>query len=325
MSRNKHGNSIHLHILDTPQEMAAVEELQRLIWPGTETEIVPAHMLLAAAHNGGLVIGAYQISMPFGDTSTESLVNVVAGEMPQGASLVGFVFSFPGIYTTPDGPRLKHHSHMMGVLPEFRDQGIGFALKRAQWQMVRHQGIDRITWTFDPLISRNAYLNIAQLGAVCNIYLREVYGKMRDQLNIGLTTDRFQVDWWVNSCRVSRRLSKRSRLQLDLAHFLAAGLNIVNPTQINADGLPQPVSITQLDSLFQNIPSNDTSMLLVEIPADFQSLKVADLALALEWRTHTRLLFEELFRFGFMATDFVYLPGAYPRSFYVFSNGERTL
>ena len=120
---------------------------------------------------------------------------------------------------------------MLGVHPAYRDHGIGFTLKRAQWQMVRHQGLDRITWTFDPLLSRNAYLNIARLGAVCNTYLRAVYGELRDGINAGLPSDRLQVDWWVNSQRVNRRLSRRARPPLDLAHYLAAGAQVINPTR----------------------------------------------------------------------------------------------
>ena len=111
--------------------------------------------------------------------------------------LIGFVFGFPGIEPTPDGPRPKHCSHILGVLPDHRDGGVGFALKRAQWQMVRHQGLDHVTWTYDPLLSRNAHLNIARLGAVCSTYRRSEYGDMRDGLNAGLPSDRFQVDWWV--------------------------------------------------------------------------------------------------------------------------------
>jgi predicted GNAT superfamily acetyltransferase len=169
----------NLKILETPQEMESVEDLQRLVWPGSETEIVPVHLLVTAVHNGGLAIGAYQ----------------AAKENGQMERLVGFVFGFVGLYYTPDGPRPKHCSHMLGVDPALRDQGLGFALKRAQWQMVRHQDIDRITWTYDPLLSRNAHLNIARLGAVCNTYRREVYGQMRDGLNVGLPSDRFEVDW----------------------------------------------------------------------------------------------------------------------------------
>jgi predicted GNAT superfamily acetyltransferase len=299
------GDHYQIHILETPEAMTAGEDLQRVVWPGNETDIVPAHMFLAAVHNGGLVIGAYDFSAS-ADASAKDAI------------LVGFVFGFPGIYATPDGPRLKHHSHMLGVHPEHRDQGIGFALKRAQWQMVRHQGIDRITWTYDPLLSRNAYLNITRLGAVCNTYLREEYGEMRDGLNIGLPSDRFQVDWWVNSPRVTRRLSKRPRRKLDLAHFLAAGTTILNPTHTQEDGLPHPHG----GELADIAAPQETPLLLVEIPADFLALKDKQPALALEWRLHTRALFENLFGRGYLVTDFVHLPGTHSRSFYILSYGE---
>jgi predicted GNAT superfamily acetyltransferase len=123
-----------IRLLETPAEMVAVEALQRLVWPNSETDVIPAHMLLAVVHNGGLALGAFV-----------------------GEELVGISFGFPGFYTTPDGPRLKHHSHILGTHPAWEGKGIGFALKRAQWQLVRKQGIDRMTWTYDPLFSRSAF------------------------------------------------------------------------------------------------------------------------------------------------------------------------
>jgi predicted GNAT superfamily acetyltransferase len=318
-----------LHILESPSEMEAVEELQRRTWPGSETDIVPAHLLLAAVHNGGLVIGAY--AAPDGSARDSYFGTLPDAETGQALSpeaerlLIGFAFGFPGLYATPDGPRLKHCSHMLGVRPDFRDQGVGFALKRAQWQMVRHQGIDRITWTYDPLLSRNAFLNIARLGAVCNTYLRNEYGEMRDELNAGLPSDRFQVDWWVSSQRVKRRLSKKPRPPLDLAHYLAAGVEIINPSQPGAQGLPRPGSAPLSYIVGEERRGDEDVILLLEIPSDFQALRLADPALALEWRLHTRQLFEGLYQRGYLATDFIYLPGSAPRSFYVLSDGESTL
>ena len=296
-----------LHILETPEEFVAVEDLQRLIWPGNETEIIPGHLLLTAAHNGGVALGVYdsdKLSLP---------------------KLIGFTFGFVGLYETPDGPRPKHCSHMLGVHPDYRDQGIGFLLKRAQWQIVRHQGLDRITWTYDPLLSRNAHLNIARLGAVCNTYQREAYGEMRDKLNAGLPSDRFQVDWWVNSRRVSQRLSKRARKPQELTHYLGAEAAILNPSFINADNLPHPPANFDLQALSAASPEESSALLLVEIPSDFQALRVSSPALALEWRLHTRLLFETLFERGYLVTDFTHLPGPTPRSYYVLSYGESTL
>jgi len=311
---------IILRILETPQEMSAVEDLQRQVWPGDETDIVPGHMLLAAAHNGGLVIGAYDAGEA-GEAGEQA--GLAWGDIPVGAPLVGFTFGFPGLYTTPDGPRPKHCSHMLGVHPEHRDRGVGFKLKRAQWQMVRHQGLDRITWTYDPLLSRNAHLNIARLGAVCNTYLREEYGDMRDGLNAGLPSDRFQVDWWIRSQRVSRRLSKRMRRSLDLAHYLAAGTTILNPSLVGEDGLPCPPAAFRLGEIENvNAVQEEQPLLLVEIPADFLALKATNPTLALAWRLHTRDIFETLFERGYLVTDFVHLSGTYARSFYVLSYGE---
>lgn len=300
-----------IKIIEKPEEFTAVENLQRQVWPGSEVDIVPAHVLLASAHNGGVAIGAYKEEGENTGQDDDSL-------------LAGFVFGFPGLYFTPDGPRPKHHSHMLGVHPDYRDRSLGFHLKRAQWQIVRHQGLDLITWTFDPLLSRNAYLNIVKLGAVCNTYLRDLYGMMRDDLNVGLPSDRFQVDWWVNSQRVNRRLSRLARRKLDLAHYLAAGIEVVNPTSIDEHGLPQPLPGAALHAVLAK-DEVTRSIILVEIPADFIRLKTLNPELGLDWRLHTRSLFENLFGRGYIVTDFIHLPSNHPRSYYVLTHGESTL
>jgi predicted GNAT superfamily acetyltransferase len=279
-----------IKVLESPDDMTAVEALQRAVWPGSETDVVPAHMLITAVHNGGLLVGAF--------------VN---------EQLVGFVFGFPGIEFTPDGPRPKHCSHMMGIHPAQRDAGIGFALKRAQWQMVRHQGLDHITWTYDPLLSRNAYLNIAKLGAVCNTYRRSEYGDMRDGLNAGLPSDRFLVDWWINTRRVDRRLSKRARRPLKLDDFSKAELQPLYSLQLQTGQLPRPP---------EHFLPLDDNLTLAEIPSDFSMLKDADFALARDWRFFTREVFETAFTAGYIVTDFIYDQS---RSFYVLAHGESTL
>jgi len=284
---------ITIKILDTPEEMVQVEDLQRLVWPDCETDVIPGHLLVTAAHNGGLVLGAY------------------ADE-----TLVGLLFGFPGLYYTPDGPRPKHCSHQMGVHPDARDAGIGYALKRAQWQLVRKQGLDRITWTYDPLLSRNGHLNIGRLGAICNTYLRQVYGEMRDGLNVGLASDRFQVDWWVNTRRVKGCLSSSPRPALTLIECEAAQCQ--NLYAINfLDGLARPSG---------TLAKPARNLLMAEIPADFLQLKAADFELARDWRLFTREVFETCFAAGYIVTDFVYdTIGGHPRSFYLLTYGEATL
>jgi predicted GNAT superfamily acetyltransferase len=304
-----------LRILEKPAEMLAAEELQRVVWPGSETDVIPLFLLVTAAHHGGIVIGAYPKP---GDSASDQ-----SETRPDSDPLAGFVFGFPGLYFTPDGPRPMHCSQQLAVHPQYRNQGLAFHLKRAQWQMVRHQGLDLITWTFDPLLSHNAYLNIARLGAVCNLYIRDAYGDMKDELNIGLASDRFEAAWWVNSQRVKSRLSSLARRQLELPHFLAAGAEIINPSVAGEDHWPHPTK-AQLPDDSTRSPS-DIPLLLVEIPADFQALRADDLSLALEWRISTRHIFEELFDRGYLVTDFVHQRGNLPRSYYVLSHGESTL
>lgn len=284
----------NIRLLETPEDMATVETLQAIVWPGSETDVVPAHLLITAIHNGGLVLGAFV-----------------------GDQLAGFVFGFPGLDMLPDGPHPKHCSHMMGVHPDFRDTGLGFALKRAQWQMVRHQGLDHITWTYDPLVSRNAYLNIAKLGTICNTYRRSEYGDMRDGLNAGLPSDRFQVDWWLNTRRVERRLGKRSRGTLKLDQFFKADLQPLYAPHTGPENLLHPP---------EHVPHLSGSLLLTEIPSDFLALKAADFALARDWRFFTRELFETAFAAGYLVTDFVFdQTGGTKRSLYVLTQGETTL
>jgi predicted GNAT superfamily acetyltransferase len=286
--------SWNIHFLETLEEMSAVEALQREVWPGSETDIVPAHLLITVVHNGGVVLGAFDNDR-----------------------LIGFVFGFPGLETTPDGPRPKHCSHMLGVHSEYRDGGVGFALKRAQWQMVRHQGLDHITWTYDALLSRNAYLNIARLGAVCSSYRRSEYGEMRDGLNAGLPSDRFQLDWWINTKRVERRLSKRARPTLSLNHLMRVGVRPLYSLQSGANPWPRPP---------EHIPAFDAQLIAAEIPSDFMALKSADFSLARDWRFFSREFFEMAFGRGYIVTDFVFdHKEEAARSFYILTDGESTL
>ena len=285
--------NVDIRILETPEELKYVEDLQKKIWPGDDIEIVPVHIFRASIHNGGLVLGAFI-----------------------GSRMVGFVFGFPGYELIDSGLNVFHASHLAGVHPEFRNADIGYKLKRAQWQMIRKLGIKRITWTYDPLQSRNANLNLSKLGAVCNTYIPNYYGEMRDGINIGMPSDRFQVDWWVHTNRVKKRLTVREHTKIPLSQYLDIGIPIVNSTTLNDFGLLKP----EKDPSYQI----QSPLLLVEIPADIQSIKQADMNLAIQWSHHIRKLFSLLFRLGYYATDFVYSPGEYSKSYYVLTNGDAT-
>ena len=284
-----------IRILETVEEMRAIEDLTAEIWGGGAEDIVPSHILIAIIHNGGIALGAFEDK-----------------------TMIGFAYGFPSLSQTPQGLKIKHCSHQMGVLPAHRGKDIGFALKRAQWQMVRQQGLDRITWTFDPLLSRNAYLNIARLGAVCNTYKREEYGNMTDGLNAGIASDRFQVDWWLNTRRVTWRLEAENRIALGLENYKKAG----------AQTLYTPETDVDLGLLFppQASARPEEKILLLQIPPDYQTLRGENLSLAQDWRFFTREVFEEIFNTGYIITDFIYdRSEKTPRSFYILTDGESTI
>ncbi len=159
------------------------------------------------------------------------------------------------------------------------------------------QGLDLITWTFDPLESRNAYLNFRKLGATCQTYLRDLYGSMRDALNIALPSDRFQVDWHIASTHVADRLSGK-RNHLSLSSLQAGGVPLLNHALPGDPPRPAEVSLPI-----------QGPRLLIQIPAYFQAIKRVDMGLARAWRLQTRALFEAAFAEGYVATDLLFENG----------------
>ena len=285
-------NEIEIRPLTQLAEMEEIEEIQRVVWTRDEREVIPAHVFHALQYNGAAVHGAYD-----------------------GSRMVGFTMA---VLATVEGldhridqvaaARLKMYSVIAGVLPDYRDRGIGYQLKLAQRDFALRIGVRMISWTFDPLESRNARFNIGKLGAVCRRYIRNFHGDMSG-LNAGLETDRFDVEWWVTSNRVKSRVAQE-RKPLSLQSLLAGGAVLVNESTFSSAGLPVP------PPNYINHPSN---LMLAEIPADFQAVKQQDFSLALRWREHTRDLFEKLFSSGFLVTDTVRYEDeeGHERSFYL--------
>ena len=255
--------SFSIHPLTTVAEFRACEAMKRQVWAmPDDQEVVPLHLMVTVQRNGGMLLGAFE-----------------------GDELVGFVFGFPGISRSG---KLRHCSHMMGVAPGHQARGVGYQLKLAQREWVLEQGIDLVTWTYDPLESRNAYLNIHKLGCTCRAYVRDYYGPLADGLSAGLPSDRFEVEWLIGSERVRRRLAGDS-YKRDMAPAVQ-----VNATVRNARGYLVPgridLAITARTMRF-------------EIPADFQTLKAADPALALDWRLAVRGISEAYFSQGYTVVD----------------------
>ena len=156
-------------------------EVQLAVWGYSDGDLIPRRVFLVAERIGGQVIGAFD-----------------------GETLAGFAMSLPAYR---DG-RAYLHSHMLAVLPGYRNAGLGRRLKMAQREDALARGIDRMEWTFDPLEIKNAHLNIARLGAIVRRYRRDFYGPSTSPLQGGLPTDRLVAEWWLRSARVRRALGE---------------------------------------------------------------------------------------------------------------------
>jgi predicted GNAT superfamily acetyltransferase len=227
-----------------------VERLQMQIWTASEGWIVPSHALLIVAEYGGILLGAR--------------VN---------DAMVGFVLGF----LARSGGTLFHASHMLGVLPESQQHGVGSALKWRQRDVARRQGLDLMRWTFDPLESRNAYFNFHKLGTVCRSYRMDYYGPMQDALNRDLPSDRLIVEWHLRDGRPR-------------PDGTGPGQTILR------DGGEGPE--LRLDAMGGGGP------LAIEIPADVQSMKREAPETALAWRLAVREAFTAALDAGYTACDF---------------------
>ena len=210
--------------------------------------------------------------------------------------MIGFLFGFLGLHADR---RLKLCSQTMGVLPEYRNRGVAAALKWAQRERVLALGIDLITWTYDPLEAPNARLNLHTLGAIAREYQRNIYGENFGALGRGLPSDRFLVEWWVKSEGVGRRAAGQAPEPVDLDS------PIVNPC--TGEGAVRQIAAVDLDAA--------GPVLRVEIPADIQAVRQADMALAMDWRLKTRQIFETYFERGFCAVNLVRAENS--RNYYV--------
>lgn len=238
--------------------------LQRATWGDDFRELVPPAMLQVSAKMGGIVAGAFA-----------------------GDRLIGFVYGISGLR---DGAP-AHWSHMLAVDEAWRDRGLGRALKEHQRAELLAAGIHRMFWTFDPLVARNAHLNLERLGARVVEYVRDMYGNnpmSRTDSVIG--SDRFVVEW-------------------ELEEGGRSGGRAVGPS--GGPDAARPVIRSAND------PLADGPVVLVAVPADIQTLKQADPEAALAWRAATRRAFEHYLPHGYRVTGFTRGTGADPHAYVV--------
>ena len=248
---------VEVRLVRSHAEFAACEALSRDIWGAAERNVVPRELLLTMQLNGGLVHGAF---------------------LPDGP-LVGFCFGFAGLR---DG-ELRLCSHQLGVIPELRGAGIGIALKQAQRKDALRLGYRLVSWTFDPLEARNAYINLHRLGCIARLYDRNHYGEMEDELNRGLPSDRFEAEWWLERPRPA----------------IPTGEPAV---MLRVAGDSEPIR--------EKVDPMAAAAALISVPQDFQAIKKRSPELALRWRLESRAALEAALATGMIAIDFL-REGAY--------------
>jgi predicted GNAT superfamily acetyltransferase len=179
-------------------ELEACVQLQIETWGYDESDVIPRKTFLVAQSIGGQVMGAF-----------DSEIADQPGAGPA-ESMVGFVFSLPGLKTGKGAPRAYLHSHMLAVREAYRNRGLGTQLKLEQRREALSRGIRYMEWTFDPLEIKNAFLNIHRLGAIVRSYRADFYGVSSSRLQAGLPTDRLVAEWQLDSPRVQAILEGRS-------------------------------------------------------------------------------------------------------------------
>ena len=243
------GDDFIIRPLRSRGDCEAGVQLQRDIWGRDFADVVPATILQVSQRVGGVAAGAFA---------------------PDGR-LAGFVFGISGVR---DGAP-AHWSDMLAVRPEARRRGLGRRLKLHQRRELLAAGVERVYWSFDPLVSRNAHLNLAALGAEPVEYVPDMYGDTASVLHRGLDTDRLIVEWRLRDPAVERILDGHAPEAP--AEARAAPVATVNPG--GAEPAPPPRA----------------PWVRVELPADIERLKAADPDAARRWQRHLRQAFTAYF------------------------------
>jgi predicted GNAT superfamily acetyltransferase len=202
LSRQAHrAEHIVIRGLTTHDELAEAVRLQKDIWGFEDIELLPLRLFVVATKVGGQVFGAFD-----------------------GNRMIGFLLAIPGV--KPRGGSYLH-SHMMGVVTEYRDRGVGRLMKLRQREEALSRGVDLVEWTFDPLELKNAFFNIERLGAIIQRYVLNQYGTTSSHLHGGLPTDRCIAEWhlahrWTEMSLAGTRPEFRTEARIEVPNDIGA-------------------------------------------------------------------------------------------------------
>lgn len=263
--------------LESISDLSQAIQLEQQVWSLSDVDVTPLTTAIAAQAAGAFWLGAFD-----------------------GADLVGIAYAFPSLHNGRTG----FHSHLLAVRDSHGHRGIGWKLKLAQRERALALGVAEITWTFDPLRSRNAHLNFAKLAVISDRYIVDFYGPQTSSPLHANGTDRLWVTWQLGTRRVSERLQGK-----DLRAEALDALRHLEPlVRFNGDGVPVLADVSTALS---------RQRVAIEIPGDVDRIEHEDMPLARKWRETTRTAFNSAMQSGFVVKEFCRFirgqqgPGAY--------------
>jgi predicted GNAT superfamily acetyltransferase len=267
------GRQITIRDLKSIDDLIQLKGVEKEVWRMADDDTIPLTLAIACKAAGNIFVGAF-------DTRNQE-------KEKDKDKLVGFAFGFLG----RERGQTTIHSHMLAVLDAFRHLDLGSRLKQAQRERAISMGIHEMTWTYDPLQSRNAHFNFSKLGVASDTYKVDFYGPETSSMLHRNGTDRLWVRWMLNSRRVRDRLAgKNARAEtLDALRLLAP--------LVRFDPSGKPARADLAEALARQRVS-------IEIPGDILEVERADMGLAREWRDATRGAFREALKAGFVVAEF---------------------
>lgn len=251
----------------THQDYRACIALQEATWGTGFSELVPMALMMVSQRLGGVAAGAYD----------------------EDGALAGFVIGMTGL----ENGVPVHWSDMLAVRPDQRGSGLAIHLKSYQRDAVMALDIRRMYWSFDPLESRNAYINLARLGIVVREYVENMYGQTDSPLHRGMTTDRFVALWQLDAPRVERRLAgEESPPPIEK---LADVPRVLDGASGSSSGWPEPETRETLRA----------DQVLAAIPSSIQALKSESPELAARWREATRSVLRSYLSNGYEVCELI--------------------
>ncbi|AFZ70348.1 hypothetical protein Calag_0591 [Caldisphaera lagunensis DSM 15908] len=258
------------------KDLENVMEIEKSAWGMPDyTEATPVHILKALAENGGIILGAFY-----------------------NGNMIGFNMG----WAVGCNENRYFYSHMTGVLNEYKYKNVGYKLKIKQREEVLKLGIDLIKWTFDPLQSLNLNFNLEKLGAIGRIYKENYYGNIRDSINKGLETDRFEAEWYISSKYVSNKLEGKIKTP-SFEELMGKGAYLAIDSKTSKEK-GKKGEIFDIEIPIKKEFKLNNKIVLISIPKEISFIKEINKDIAQMWRLYTREAYKFYLSNGYIAIGY---------------------